>query len=382
MVAEDVLKKADLLRYKACLKRENASTPPLFCSEFKPFARAIFDEEKKRHDVFDPRQENLKAVREIEKILLDHYLELLSKKGEDPDFLARVSYEWTSGAVSGRGRVQNAQDHSRFLSAAGSLQEEEENQDADEGEAEEGADMGSEEVSPLVVSQDIAAALQEAVAKEPEKVLATLAYVFDGERDPLGVAYQSNDLSIKTHFYHAEEGVFALAATTFEPKPEKVDDTILEFPVRVKERASKQPVVEEDPAMTAALDRGVALHRYMELLDFKTLDLSYVEDPRDRRLMERVVSIPVMAAAKGANVYPEYGYYDTQLETSGFIDLLYEKDGKYVIVDYKSSHIDDPAYDRQLRTYARNVSRIFGVKEEEIRLYLVSIAKATYREVR
>ena len=321
-------------------------------------------------------------MREIEKILLDHYLELLSKKGEDPDFLARVSYEWTSGAVSGRGRVQNAQDHSRFLSAAGSLQEEEENQDADEGEAEEGADMGSEEVSPLVVSQDIAAALQEAVAKEPEKVLATLAYVFDGERDPLGVAYQSNDLSIKTHFYHAEEGVFALAATTFEPKPEKVDDTILEFPVRVKERASKQPVVEEDPAMTAALDRGVALHRYMELLDFKTLDLSYVEDPRDRRLMERVVSIPVMAAAKGANVYPEYGYYDTQLETSGFIDLLYEKDGKYVIVDYKSSHIDDPAYDRQLRTYARNVSRIFGVKEEEIRLYLVSIAKATYREVR
>ena len=119
-----------------------------------------------------------------------------------------------------------------------------------------------------------------------------------------------------------------MAATTFEPKPEKVDDTILEFPVRVKERASKQPVVEEDPAMTAALDRGVALHRYMELLDFKTLDLSYIQDPKDRRLMERVVSIPVMAAAKGANVYPEYGYYDTQLETSGFIDLLYEKDGK------------------------------------------------------
>ncbi|MGN1262070.1 MAG: PD-(D/E)XK nuclease family protein, partial [Candidatus Enteromonas sp.] len=104
-------------------------------------------------------------------------------------------------------------------------------------------------------------------------------------------------------------------------------------------------------------------------------------DPKDRRLMERVIAIPVMAEAQGANVYPEYGYYDTQLETSGFIDLLYEKDGKYVIVDYKSSHIDDPAYDRQLHTYARNVSRIFGVKEEEIRLYLVSIAKATFREV-
>ena len=382
MVAEGVLKKADLLRYKACLMRENASTPPLFCSELQPFARAIFDEKKKRHDVFDPHQENLEAVREVENILLNHYLELLSERGEDPDLLACLSYEWTSGAVSGRGRVQNAQDYSRFLSTFESPQKEEENQDVDEGETEESADMGSEEALSPAASQDIATTLKGAMAKEPEKALATLAYVFDGERDPLGITYQSDDLSIKTCFYHAEEGVFGLAATTFEPKPEKVDDTILEFPVRVKERASKQPVVEEDPAMTAALDRGVALHRYMELLDFKTLDLSYMQDPRDRRLMERVVSIPVMAEAKGANVYPEYGYYDTQLETSGFIDLLYEKDGKYVIVDYKSSHIDDPAYDRQLHTYARNVSRIFGVKEEEIRLYLVSIAKATYREVR
>lgn len=153
----------------------------------------------------------------------------------------------------------------------------------------------------------------------------------------------------------------------------EIDETKVEFPARLHLRASKKTFGEEDRSKSEILDRGVYLHRLMELVDFSTMDTSFIPDGKDRAIIDKVLSLQVMQKAKEARTYPEFGYYDPVLCTSGYIDLLYEIDGHYVIVDYKSFHVDDPAYVEQLHTYARNVSRIFGVELEDISMYLLSI---------
>ena len=84
---------------------------------------------------------------------------------------------------------------------------------------------------------------------------------------------------------------------------------------------------------------------------------------------------------KGSNIYREYGYYDDLLGSCGYIDLMYEKGGNFVIIDYKSSNIDDEDYDSQLHVYQRNVMSLFNVGKDHIKLYLVSLRQNRYREV-
>lgn len=163
--------------------------------------------------------------------------------------------------------------------------------------------------------------------------------------------------------------------------PPRVNDAKIEFPVRLNLRASKKVVVEEDRSQSEILSRGVYLHRLMELVDFHTMDTSFIPDPQDREIIDKVLSLQVMQNAKEARTYPEFAYYDPLLGTSGYIDLLYEKDEKYVIVDYKSYHVDDPAYVEQLHAYRRNVSRIFSVMESDISLYLLSIQGGFLKKV-
>jgi ATP-dependent exoDNAse (exonuclease V) beta subunit len=86
-------------------------------------------------------------------------------------------------------------------------------------------------------------------------------------------------------------------------------------------------------------------------------------------------------AIAATKAYHEYGYYDEENLTSGFIDLLFVEDGVYHIVDYKTSSIEDPAYDEQLNAYARNVMRLFNVDKDHVQLHLISIRGAKTRDV-
>ena len=161
-----------------------------------------------------------------------------------------------------------------------------------------------------------------------------------------------------------------------------VDDSLILFPKVDSGRASKKASDEELPD-ELILERGNRLHRYMELLDFETFDTFFIPVAEERRTIEKALNTPLMQEAKSADaVYREYGYYDPDLLTTGFIDMFFVKDGVYTIVDYKSSHIDDAAYDEQLRVYARNIMRLFGVNPSDIRLYLLSLGKGITRQVK
>lgn len=167
-----------------------------------------------------------------------------------------------------------------------------------------------------------------------------------------------------------------------EPKllTPSTDDTELVFATLGEQRASKVASDEELPS-PEALERGTRLHRYMQLLNFESLDFSFIPE-KERPIIENVLRTPLMQEALSATSrYPEYDFYDPESLHMGSIDLLYVKDGIYHIVDYKTTSIDDPAYDRQVRVYARNVMRLFGVEKENIRLHLLSLRLGTSRDV-
>ncbi|MDD7064116.1 MAG: UvrD-helicase domain-containing protein [Mollicutes bacterium] len=161
--------------------------------------------------------------------------------------------------------------------------------------------------------------------------------------------------------------------------PLYVNDEALEFQPVVAKRASKSFVDEE--VSVATLEYGTKLHAYMEAVDFKNPVLDFIQDVWDRKTIAACLELPPLKEAQQANVFSEYGYYDEETKKTGYIDLLYEKDGVYTIVDYKTSEIDDPAYVEQLHAYRRNVCRLFHVDESKVRLYLVSLKKKQYASI-
>jgi len=71
-------------------------------------------------------------------------------------------------------------------------------------------------------------------------------------------------------------------------------------------------------------------------------------------------------------------YYEDNVLKHGIIDLLIEDKDKYIIIDYKSSNIDDESYIKQLNGYKDYIKKI-GNKEVEC--YLYSIFKKEFKKV-
>ena len=138
-----------------------------------------------------------------------------------------------------------------------------------------------------------------------------------------------------------------------------------------------------------AMLMNIGKHRSFNLFIDEFQDFPYVnpaiysdiQDVWDRKTIAACLELPPLKEAQQANVFSEYGYYDEETKKTGYIDLLYEKDGVYTIVDYKTSEIDDPAYVEQLHAYRRNVCRLFHVDESKVRLYLVSLKKKQYASI-
>lgn len=127
-----------------------------------------------------------------------------------------------------------------------------------------------------------------------------------------------------------------------------------------------------------ALIYGTRLHRYLELVDFKNKDTSWIKDERDRHIIDKVLSLPLFASLSEARIFHEYAFYDEENGIHGSIDLLIVHPGYEVIVDYKTKSIDDPAYLRQLDIYASYVEAHFHNRSKK---YLLSILEATIEEI-
>lgn len=103
---------------------------------------------------------------------------------------------------------------------------------------------------------------------------------------------------------------------------------------------------------------GLRMHRYMELVDFEKKDVSFIGNPKERERIEKILSLPLIDSKEERRVYKEYSYINED-GSIGIIDLMFVYKGKVVIVDYKSSYIDDEAYISQVSQYCKKAESLF-----------------------
>ena len=157
-------------------------------------------------------------------------------------------------------------------------------------------------------------------------------------------------------------------------EPLRIEETPIEFEAKVKRRASHLSTYEDpDDSVKELLERGTHLHLLMQSINFTTRDLSFIQEERDKIAIEKILSLPLFCDVKEEDCYKELPYYDPVFDTSGSMDLVIKRGNCFEIVDYKTSNIDKPEYEDQLRTYKRNLSMLFHVKEEQIKLTLLSL---------
>lgn len=161
-----------------------------------------------------------------------------------------------------------------------------------------------------------------------------------------------------------------------------IDDTIIDFTIRTHEKASKNRLIDEELPNQQWLDMGIHLHRLLELTDLKIKDTSFIKDKKEQAIIDRVLELDIFKDLDDATIYQEYGYYDEIRSSTGFIDLLIKKGDEFYIIDYKAKHVQDSAYNKQLKTYRDNVKKIFNVDENKIHMYLLSILDHQLYEVK
>lgn len=107
---------------------------------------------------------------------------------------------------------------------------------------------------------------------------------------------------------------------------------------------------------------GNKYHYYLELVDFNNLDTSFIKDKLDKKRIDKFLSNPLFKNMKDANVMHEYPFYDEEENVHGVIDLLVEHSDHIDIIDFKLSHVDDIAYEKQLGIYKTYISKITNKK--------------------
>ena len=117
---------------------------------------------------------------------------------------------------------------------------------------------------------------------------------------------------------------------------------------------------------------GTKVHEMFELLDFRNIDLSLVDNKFIRNKVEKFLSNDLLKNISNANIYKEYEfiYNKDNNEYHGIIDLMLEYDNHIDIIDYKLKGITDENYIKQLNGYKEYIEKI---SNKNVSTYLYSI---------
>ena len=392
--------------YEYSLKIPNLEAAKLEFSQDEPSQEA-YERLRKTYVLERVNKNNIEMAKSSLEAIYDHCVDKLSLRIDDLDLIAKI---YASAFFPARYSSDNIHD---FLSLHASLnhvqqQEEEDNDEAEEGE--EGEEEASSrqdfrisredlankliQFAKSIIEGDMASALPQIKLSEKDgkdeelkKQIMIDALLSSLAKQLLGVSYvcyRSYSAAGYKDEVRVFDALFAHNANKKEPHlaPLSINDEEIVFPRILSKRASKK-MSDEDFVSDIAIERGNRLHRYLELLDFTTFDTSFIPEEKERRIVECALNTELMQQARKAkSVYREYGFYDEENLTTGYIDMFFiDEAGIYHIVDYKSSNIFDEEYDEQLRAYGRNIMRLFKVRAEKLRLHLLSIGKSITRDV-
>ena len=117
---------------------------------------------------------------------------------------------------------------------------------------------------------------------------------------------------------------------------------------------------------------GTKVHEIFELLDFRNIDLSLVDNKFIRNKVEKFLSNDLLKNISNANIYKEYEfiYNKDNNEYHGIIDLMLEYDNHIDIIDYKLKGITDENYIKQLNGYKEYIEKI-SIKNVSTYLYSI-----------
>lgn len=161
------------------------------------------------------------------------------------------------------------------------------------------------------------------------------------------------------------------------PAPYALAFRSLPEPPAAKPSAARASKEVGESADLGALAYGRHLHRLMELVDFKTKDVSFIASAAEKALIERVLSLPIFENSAKAKAFKEYRFVSAA--GSSVIDLYLLYEDHIDLIDYKAKDIDDPAYQRQLQLYEEYLSQAYPGKR--IGKYLLSLSEATLKGV-
>lgn len=150
------------------------------------------------------------------------------------------------------------------------------------------------------------------------------------------------------------------------------------LPFAATKKATRASKIAARSVDKEALELGNRLHFLLEQCDFETKDVSWIIDPSDRAIIQKVLELPLFENVKNENVYKEYAYVDEDANGLFSVDLFIDR-GTYIdLIDYKARDINDKAYVNQLGIYAAYLAKTF---QKEIRGYLISVLNAEIKKV-
>ena len=131
--------------------------------------------------------------------------------------------------------------------------------------------------------------------------------------------------------------------------------------------------------LQSKLDFGIKLHEYMEIVDFKNPDISYIDEPRAKKIISKVLQMDVFKNCLKEDfidAYKEYEFIDDNLH--GFVDLFLLFEDRIELIDYKLKNIDKDEYKIQLKTYKDYLEKTF---QKPCRTYLISLLDTRMEEI-
>ena len=143
-----------------------------------------------------------------------------------------------------------------------------------------------------------------------------------------------------------------------------------------RKRASK--ALNED-SNEDILTYGTHMHLLMELIDFKNIDLSFIEDSKEREIVEKLFKLDIFSNLnKAINIYKEYQFYDSKNNINGVIDLMIEYQDRIDLIDYKLKDIEDNEYITQLKIYKQYIKER---TKKNVSCYLLSLLDNNYKKL-
>ncbi len=117
-----------------------------------------------------------------------------------------------------------------------------------------------------------------------------------------------------------------------------------------------------------ALLYGEQVHFLMQMVDFSSDDVSFIDLPYLRKVISRFLSSSLADEIRKGKIYQEYEFED--VSSRGVIDLFSLRDDDIILVDYKLKNIADEEYNKQLKTYALYLEKVFHKK---VKAYLYAL---------